>query len=102
MKAQEYFDNYLANVKSREELDNNCVQMFRDFITEFETIKNARRVSTVDGIVGIVRELNDKWNAVANKAYAKYNTTIIRKNIIWNKCLSDQNERLWPRKAEEI
>ncbi len=102
MKAQEYFANYLENVKSKEELDTNCVQMFKDFVTEFETIKNARRVATVEGIVGIVRELNDKWNAIANKAYAKYGTTIIRKNIIWNKFLSDQNEKMWPRKPEEV
>jgi flagellin-specific chaperone FliS len=97
MKAKEYFDKYfaeLANTKvhlTSAEVDKriteNAVAMYRDFLQENMEMVAKRNPQTVDGIVAIARELNDKWNSVASKVNSAFGVSIIKRNVIWNECL---------------
>lgn len=100
MKSQEYFEKYFENVKSFEEITENSKAMFRDIPKEFDELKDRRKCKTLDGIVGIVRELNDKWNAVAGKVERKFSTKVIKRNVISNVLLSEECEERFPRKPD--
>ncbi len=100
MKAKEYFDKYFANVKSEKEIIENAKSMYRDFFTEFDEIKEKRKYKSLDGFVGIIRELNDKWNSIATKVEAKFSTQILKRNAIWNNWLSEKWGDEFPRKPD--
>lgn len=100
MKAKEYFEKYFENAKNFEEIAENGKAMFRDMMKEYSEIKEKRNPKTVDGIVGIVRELNDKWNSVTAKVEQKFSTRIIKRNVIWNVLLSEEWEAKFPRKPD--
>ena len=97
MKAKEYFDKYFAELSSTKihltsaEVDKriteNAVAMCRDFLQENKEMVAKRKPKTVDGIVAIARELNDKWNSVASKANAHFGVRVIKRNVIWNEIL---------------
>ena len=67
---------------------------------EFDEIKKMRNPKTSDGLVGIVRELNDKWNSVATKVEQKFSTPVIKRNVIWNVLLADGWVSKFPRKPD--
>lgn len=100
MKAKEYFEKYFENVKSFEEISKNAKAMFQDMLKEFDEIKKTRNPKTSDGLVGIVRELNDKWNSIAAKVEKKFSTPVIKRNVIWNVFLSEQLPMQFPRKPD--
>ena len=100
MKAKEYFEKYFENVKSFEEISENGKAMFKDMLKEFDEIKKTRNPKTSDGLVGIVRELNDKWNSVAAKVEQKFSTPVIKRNVIWNVLLADGWVSKFPRKPD--
>ena len=100
MKAKEYFEKYFENVKNFEEISENGNAMFKDMLKEFDEIEKTRNPKTVDGLVGIVRELNDKWNSVAAKVTQKFSTPVIKRNVIWNVLLSEKMEAKFPRKPD--
>lgn len=90
MKAQEYFEKYFENAKA----------MFRDMLKEFDEIKKVRKPTTMGGLVGIVRELNDKWNSVAGRVERKFSTPVIKRNAVWNVLLSEKFGDKYPRKPD--
>lgn len=100
MKAQEYFDKYFASVKSFEEIAENGKAMFRDMAKEYNEIARKRNIKTYGGAVGVVRELNDKWNSVAGKVEKKFSTKVIKRNVIWNVFLSEEWGDTFPRKPD--
>jgi hypothetical protein len=101
MKAQEYFDKYFSNEKElTEALETKCTDMFREFLSEIETIKTQRKVNSLNGLVGIVRELNEKWNSVAEKANKHFGTKFIKRNVVWNICLAEEWGQTYPRKPD--
>ena len=100
MKSQEYFQKYFENVKSVDEIIENGKAMWKDFLREFSDIEAKRKPTTVYGYVGIVRELNEKWNSVAGKVEKKFSTQIIKRNVIWNVVLSEKWGELYPKKPD--
>lgn len=100
MKSQEYFQKYFENVKSDDEIIKNAKAMWKDFLEEFSEIKAKRNPKTLDGTVGIVRELNEKWNSVAGKVEKKFSTQILKRNVIWNVLLSEKWGELYPKKPD--
>lgn len=100
MKSQEYFQKYFENAESLDEITENSKAMFKDFLGEFSEIDVKRKPTTLDGIVGIVRELNEKWNSVAGKVEKKFSTQIIKRNVIWNVLLSEKWEEFYPKKPD--
>lgn len=100
MKSQEYFQKYFENAKSIEEITKNSNAMFKDFLGEFNEINAKRKITTLDGVIGIVRELNEKWNSVAGKVEKKFSTKVIKRNVIWNVFLSEKWGELYPKKPD--
>ena len=100
MKSQEYFQKYFENAKSKKEIAENCKAMFKDFLGEFSEIDAKRKPTTLDGVAGIVRELNEKWNSVAGKVEKKFSTQVIKRNVIWKVLLSEKWGELYPRKLD--
>ena len=100
MKSKEYFEKYFENAKTFEEIVENGKSMFRDMLKEFDDLKNKRKPRTVDGLVGIVRELNDKWNSVAAKVEQKFSTPVLKRNVVWNVLLAEMDEVNFPRKPD--
>lgn len=100
MKAKEYFDKYFGNVKSEQEMIENAKSMYADFFKEFEAIKEKRKIKTMDGLVGIIRELNDKWNSIATKVEAKFSAQFLKRNAIWNNWLYERWGDEFPRKPD--
>ena len=100
MKEQEYVDKYFEKVDDIEEISKNAVILYQDLIKEYSEILAKRNVKTLEGAVGIVRELNEKWNSVVSKVEKKHKEQIIRRNVIWNTLLSDQWGKEYPRKPD--
>lgn len=101
MKAQEYFDKYFADKKYADaSLVDSIKEMYRDFAREYEVIKNQRGVKTLEGAVGVVRELNEKWNSVEAKVKKKFGKQILKRNTIWNTFLAAQWGDIFPRKPD--
>lgn len=100
MKAQEYFDKYFANARSIDEIKAGAREMIRDLVREYDEIDKTRKVKTPDGIAGIVRELNDKWNSVGTKVEKKFQVKILNRNVIWNLLLADKFSDTFPRKPD--
>lgn len=100
MKAQEYYEKYFENAQSADEIQKNAGEMFRDIIKEYSEISEKRKPKTTDGVVGIVRELNDKWNSVATKAEAKFAVKILKRNAIWNTLLAEKYGERFKRKPD--
>ena len=100
MKSKEYFEKYFDNVSDKNEFDENARSMLRDFSHEFSEIEKVRNPKTVDGVVGIVRELNEKWNSVASKVEKKYSCALLKRNAIWNIMLAEKFGDEFPRKPD--
>ena len=100
MKAQEYYDKYFANAQSTDEIKEGAAKMLRDMVNEYSEIAEMRKAKTLDGDVGIVRELNDKWNSVETKVENKFQVRILKRNVIWNILLADKFGDTFKRKPD--
>lgn len=102
MKAQDYFDKYFAKADTLPtgELYSRSKAMLHDMIGEFEQLRKARKAKTVSAVVGIVNELNAKWNAVANKVEQKCGERILKRNVLYNIVLHDAYPNDFPRKPD--
>ena len=105
MKAQEYFEKYFENAKMEtakdiEEIGINAKKMFQDFADEVSKIEKKRNVKSLSGLVGIIRELNEKWNSVVGKVERKFSTKVLARNVIWNNFLSSLYPDEFMRKPE--
>lgn len=100
MKAKEYFDKYFESAKSFEEIAENGKALFGDLLDEYSQLRIARNVKTADGLVGIIRELNDKWNSVASRVEHKFSVPVLKRNVIWNTLLSEKLGNIYPRKPD--
>ena len=100
MKAQEYYDKYFANAQSSDEIKEGAAKMLRDMVNEYSEIAETRKAKTLDGVVGIVRELNDKWNSVETKVENKFQVRILKRNVIWNMLVADKLSDIFQRKPD--
>lgn len=70
MKAREYFDTYIdriiAEAGTEKEQNGALYELLRGFMTEVKEITKARHVQTDRAAMAILRELNQKWNALCN------------------------------------
>lgn len=66
MKAKEYYEKYAPNLLSedRETVKNAGEALTRDFMDEVSAISEKRKVSRPESLVDIIKELNQKWNAL--------------------------------------
>ena len=66
MKAKEYYEKYAAELLSG---DHDTVKqagekLIREFMDEVSAISEKRKVSRPESLVDIIKELNQKWNAL--------------------------------------
>ena len=70
MKAREYFDKYIdriiAEAGTEKEQSGALYELLKDFMTEVKEITKARHAQTDRAAMAILRELNQKWNALCN------------------------------------
>ena len=85
MKAKEYFDKYDTLIW--EEAHNEAVrndgpmaQMFIEFSSEMKDIIKQRHIKVDSAVPGVIREQNQKWNAVVNMFEKKYGVSPINRN----------------------
>lgn len=66
MKAKEYFEKYKAriSVDDGDASYNAALDICSDMYGEVKELIKIRNVSTDAGLVAIVREMNQKWNAL--------------------------------------
>lgn len=70
MKAREYFDTYIdriiAEAGTEKEQSGAFYELLWGFMAEAKEITKARHVQTDRAAMAILRELNQKWNALCN------------------------------------
>jgi hypothetical protein len=99
MKADAYFEKYFGSISYPDSSVLEAGQkMYVEFLGEYEVIKEQRHVTTMNGAVGIIKELNEKWNAVESRVAKKFGKRVIKRNVIWNTTLSDAWGETYPHK----
>lgn len=99
MKADAYFEKYFGSISYPDSSVLEAGQkMYVEFLGEYEIIKEQRHVTTMNGAVGIIKELNEKWNAVESRVAKKFGKRVIKRNVIWNTTLSDAWGETYPHK----
>ena len=68
MKAKEYYEKYAAELLSGDydTVKQAGEKLIREFMDEVGVISEKRKVSRPESIVDIIKELNQKWNALRN------------------------------------
>jgi hypothetical protein len=65
MKAKEYLQRYKAvDTSDKDKLVDVIASILMDLYDEVFKLKESRKVSTDAGVVGIFREIKQKWNAI--------------------------------------
>ena len=66
MKAKEYYEKYAAELLSedRDTVKQAGEKLTREFMDEVSAISEKRKVSRPESLVDIIKELNQKWNAL--------------------------------------
>lgn len=82
MKAKEYFEKYHEGLYEeyqtgeRKHLSNLLTEMLR----EATDILEKRKVKFDRGLMGVIKEQNDKWNAIVNLLEKKYGVLILKRD----------------------
>ena len=105
MKAIEYFEKYFKNIDAQhpteEAILNSASLMMKEMINEIDVLSKARKVSTGVGLVGIVKEINDKWNSVVSKTTKHFSLQCLKRNVIYNMLLAEELPERFPPLPEE-
>lgn len=89
MKAVEYYNKYgpkIFSLKDKDDIDGEVLSLLREFNQEIVSLCETRKVETNVGMAGVILELNQKWNALANLFIAGYRLSPI---------LQDGYKRFW-------
>lgn len=82
MKAKEYFEKYKD--LSPEDLHAKVGDIFREMCDDTTKLIKMRNVRNNSGTASIIREMNDKWNALARMFQEKHGAPIMRENGFLN------------------
>lgn len=84
MKAKEYYARFGKAVYdeavSPEQKTEALSELFTAFIGELKTLLTDRKVKTDKGAVAIIKELNEKWNALCAIYEKNYGMEILKRN----------------------
>ncbi len=85
MKAKEYFEKYGSYLVSGENADKNdrtnaAVALLCDLCGEVQSIGEQRKIKRIEAVISIVKETNDKWNAVGNLCEKHYGVNPLAEN----------------------
>ena len=85
MKAKEYFEKYGQDIWQEWQdpevhRDGPMAKLYIEMSSELKNILDARHVNSDRGMLGVLREQNQKWNAIRNLLEKKYGKTPIQRN----------------------
>lgn len=88
MKAREYYTKYKDKITSADENESlrGVSDMIIEFCMESKELVPKRGIRTACGCVAVLRELNDKYNAVCRMFEQEYGVSFIKKDglmIYW-------------------
>lgn len=65
MRAKEYYKKYGKRIESGDTLAT--VEMVNEMMDELRGLLDSRHVSTDTGLLNVINEMNEKWNAICRK-----------------------------------
>lgn len=85
MKAKEYFEKYDQDIWTEwqdQEMhrDGPMAKLYIEMSSELRKIMDVRQVNSDSGMLGVLREQNQKWNAILNLFEKKYGKSPISRN----------------------
>ena len=93
MKAKDYFEKYEERImKGNNDSCEAVEEMLEEFGDETEKLIDDRHIKLVGGMVGVMKEQNQKWNALCNLFAKKYGASVLKRDalkIMWIKNIPD-------------
>lgn len=83
MKAKQYASEYIAKLnhsKTEEEINHVTVELLVQLLKEGEDLKQKRHVKFDKGFIPICKELNQKWNVIADIVEKEMGMTVLVHN----------------------
>ena len=83
MKAKDYYDKYgkaVYDETARNEKPLYLQVMIIEFLHEMKNTIAQRKVSTDRGAVSVIKEMNEKWNALCTIFEKKHGASPIKRN----------------------
>lgn len=83
MKAKDYYEQYGEAVLSESYHDDKCDELSKlviAFMREMKEIIDERRIKTDRGTVAVIKEQNEKWNALSAIFEKKHGVTPLKRN----------------------
>ena len=80
MKAKEYYSKYEADMHKKETSNEAISKMLIELCDESQQKLTDRRAKSNSALLGVLKEFNDKWNAIVALDEKKYGASIIRYN----------------------
>lgn len=98
MKAKEYFAKYeeeiMKEATQTEVLtDGNIAKLYIEMFSEMKTIIEIRHIQNDNSLMSLIREQNDKWNAIERLFIKKYGVSPIAHNGFLTACVEDLKMR---------
>lgn len=81
MKAKEYFEKYKdLGSEPFEARKPIAKKLFLELSDEVTEICNSRKIRTNVSLISVIKEINQKWNAIANLFEKEYGEQILARN----------------------
>lgn len=98
MKAKEYFAKYeegiMKEATQTEVLtDGNIAKLYIEMFSEMKTIIEIRHIQNDNSLMSLIREQNDKWNAIERLFIKKYGVSPIAHNGFLTACVENLKMR---------
>ena len=80
MKAKEYFAKYEADALNEETCLKAITGILRELSDEVEPLCKSRHADTNAALAGVLKEINQKWNAISSLFEKKYGASPLKRN----------------------
>lgn len=82
MKAKEYFEKYESLILTdiREESTTYTTELVVELNKEVDTLYKDRNGKSNSALVGVLKEINQKWNAIGTLFEKKYGVSPLKRN----------------------
>lgn len=85
MKAKDYFEKYEERIMKKDaDTAKACEDMVEEFCAETEKLIEDRHIKLIGGMVGVMKEQNQKWNALCNLFVKKHGFSVLKRDALKN------------------
>ena len=85
MKAKDYFEKYEERIMKKDAHSIKALEdMVEEFCVETEKLIKDRHIKLVGGMVGVMKEQNQKWNALCNLFVKKHGISVLKRDVLKN------------------